>query len=280
MPGKSLNYLSSLREEIVAFRAVKCHMSHERIISVARSMLPVVDRLPESNYQRVGLCSPETRAQRLGCSHTMARIKLESAIDELETGAREKNGLESFLRSELNWLNNEIHLLDHRKGEAEKALGLLEAYRASDRAGQVERFNEAEAKVREMERLHDEYVDRMGMLRDRVVTEMDRLVARYRLARGTSPTVREGSGTEPGAVATGIMIQRCVRLIDPTSGKDLKRRSSRLSPYPARYRSRFCNEGVRTSRFALCPLHLAVIQGAPQATIPDRRQTPQFAVAI
>ncbi len=201
---KRLNYVSSLREEIVALRAVKCHMSHERIIRAAGSMLPVVGRLPEGNYQRVGLCSPETRAQRLGCSHTMARIKLESAIDELKTGAEETSGLGSFLRSELNWLNNEIHLLDHRKGEAEKAIALMETYGASDRAGQVERLREAEEKVREMERLHDEYVDRMGSLRDRIVTEMDRMIERYRVARGTSPTVREGSGTEPGAVATGL----------------------------------------------------------------------------
>jgi hypothetical protein len=167
-----------LREEIIALQVVKCHMSHERIISVAGSLLPVVGHLPEGNYQRVGLCSSETRTQRLGCSHTMARIKLESAIDELETGAGETSGPGSFLRSELNWLNNEIHLLDHRKGEAEKALALLEAYSAIDRAGEVERLREAEAKVREMERLHDEYVDRIGILRDRVVIEMDRLIER------------------------------------------------------------------------------------------------------
>ena len=171
------NYVSSLREEIVALRAVKCHMSHERIISVAGSMSPVVGSLPEGSYQRVGLCSPETRAQRLGCSHTMARIRLESAIDELKTGAEEPSGPGSSLGSELNWLNNEIHLLDHRKGEAEKAIALFETYSASDRAGQVERLKEAEEKVRELERLHDEYVDRIGILRDRVVTEMDRMIA-------------------------------------------------------------------------------------------------------
>jgi hypothetical protein len=175
-------------------------MSHERVLRTAGSQMPVVCRIPEGAYQRVGLCSPETRAQRLGCSHTMARIKLESTIDELETGVREKNGPESFLRSELNSLNNEIHLLDHRKGEAEKTLArIVEEQGASDRAGQTERLREAETKVRELERLHDEYVDRIGILRDRVVTEMDRMIERYRVARGPSPTVREGSGTEPGA---------------------------------------------------------------------------------
>lgn len=177
MPWKRLDYLSSLREEIVALAAVKCHMSHERIIRAAGSLLPVVCRFPEGAYRRVGLCSPETRAQRLGCSHTMARIKLESAIDELETGAGEESVPGSFLRSELNWLNNEIHLLDHRKGEAEKTLArILEEYGAVDGAGQAKRLREAEAKVRELERLHDEYVDRIGILRDTIVTEMDKLI--------------------------------------------------------------------------------------------------------
>jgi len=172
-----LTHLSSLREEIVALGAVKCHMSHERILKAAGWMLPVVGRLPEAKYQRVGLCSQKTRAQRLGCSHTMARIKLESAIDELETG--EKSGPGSFLRSELNWLNNEIHLLDHRKGEAETTLArILEEYSAGDGASTAERLREAKAKVREMERLHDEYVDRIGILRDTVVTEMDKLIER------------------------------------------------------------------------------------------------------
>ncbi len=140
-----LTHLSSLREEIVALGAVKCHMSHERIIKAADSMLPVRCHFPEDSYQRVGLCSQKTRAQRLGCSHTMARIKLESAIDELETG--EKSGPGSFLRSELNWLNNEIHLLDHRKGEAETTLArILEEYSAGDGASTAERLREAKAR--------------------------------------------------------------------------------------------------------------------------------------
>lgn len=178
-PLERLNYLSSLREEIVGLRAVKCRMSHERIIRMDGSMLPVVGDLPEVNFQRVGLCSPETRAERLGCSHTMARIKLERAIDELETGAGEKSEPESFLRDDLNWLDNEIHLLDHRKGEAEKMLAvILGESNAGSRTAQSETLRDAEANVRELERLHDEYVDRVGMLRDRVVTEMDGLIER------------------------------------------------------------------------------------------------------
>ena len=177
-PQNRLDRLSSLREEIVALCAVKCHMSHERVIREGDSMLPVVCSFPEGNYQRVGLCSPKVRAQRLGCSHTTARIKLGSAIDELDLDGAVRSGPGSLLADQLNWLNNEIHLLDHRKGEAEKTLAkiLEETYVAGDRARTAERLRDAEQAIRDMERLHDEYVDRIGVLRDRVVTEMDRLI--------------------------------------------------------------------------------------------------------
>jgi len=91
-------------------------------------------------------------------------------------GAEDSSGPGSFSGNELNWLNNEIHLLDHRKGEAEKALARIieEAYCAEDRARNCQRLREAEEKIRKMEELHDEYVERLGVLRDRIVTEMDK----------------------------------------------------------------------------------------------------------
>ncbi|MDX6383286.1 MAG: hypothetical protein QOK48_859 [Blastocatellia bacterium] len=114
-----------MREEIAALRIVKCHMSHERVMRADETMLPVICCLPENSYQRIGLCSPEIRAMRLGCSHTSARIKLEDAINELNSSGEEGNGPGPRLSSELSWLNNQIHLLDHRKGEAETTLARM-----------------------------------------------------------------------------------------------------------------------------------------------------------
>lgn len=175
-PRKSVDHLSSLREEIAALRVVNCHMSHERVVRAADSMRPVVCRFPEGSHQRVGLCSPEVRAQRLACSHTSARIKLERGISELNP--EDSAGTASFSGNELNWLNNEIHLLDHRKGEAETMLArvLEETYATEDQARNW-RLRKAEERIRELEALHDEYVERLGVLRDRVVTELDKLIA-------------------------------------------------------------------------------------------------------
>jgi len=107
----------------------------------------------------------------------MARIKLEDAIRELEPDGSKPGASTSFLSCELNWLNNQVHLLDHRKGEAEKTRAriLEELHAAADRASAYEQLSKAEQELGEMERLHDEYVDRLGRLRDRIVSQIDEL---------------------------------------------------------------------------------------------------------
>jgi hypothetical protein len=163
-------------------------MSHERVVVAADTMLPVVRCFPAGSFQRIGLCDHETRALRLGCSHTTARVKLGAAIRELDVCGGDGRGLAESLGYELNLLNNEIHLLDHRKGEAEKELAklLLEARGDGARTHGDERLRKAEEDVREMERQHDEYVERMGLLRDRVLAEMDRLIRNACVGKGAA----------------------------------------------------------------------------------------------
>lgn len=141
-------------------------------------MLPIICRLTESNYERVGLCGPEVRAKRLGCSHTSARIKLEDAINELNTRDEEGNRLGELLSSELKWLNNQIHLLDNRKGEAEKTLArmLEDAYRAGAKSRKGRALIKAEDRIQKLERVHDEYVERLSQLRDRIIIEKDKMI--------------------------------------------------------------------------------------------------------
>lgn len=177
-PEKFTDHLRLLRDEVSALSVVKCRMSHERIRRAGESLLPVICKFPEDSYQRVGLCSPDVRSQRLGCSHTTARIKLNDAIKELNKG-NEKNSDQCLsLANELNWLNNEIHLLDHQKGDAEKTLAKveLEMHDGGERASGREKLVETQKAVREMERLHDDYVERIGVLRDNVVSEMGKLI--------------------------------------------------------------------------------------------------------
>ena len=148
-------------------------MSHERIRRAGELMLPVACHFPEGSYQRVGLCSPEVRAQRLGCSHTTARIKLQDAIQELNAGNAESGAQASSLGADLTRLDNQIHLLDHRKGEAEKHLAKIEEmHRHIDGSPKEAELMEARSVVLEMEHLHDQYVEQIGALRDRVLNEL------------------------------------------------------------------------------------------------------------
>src|SRR5580765_1906636 len=169
------HHLSSLREEIAALSIVKCRMSHERTLSEPGSILPIKSKLFVGSYERIGLCSSELRTQRLGCSHTTARVKLATAVDELS----KETDLATAWSQELNYLDNEIHLLDHRKGEAETILAHAreEFCRAPEPARQNATLAQAEKEVSEMEHLHDELVGRIGALRNRVIAEIDRLIS-------------------------------------------------------------------------------------------------------
>ena len=174
MKPDSTRHLSSLREEIAGLSIVKCRMSHERVLSESGSMLPVKSKLFPGCYERIGLCSPELRAQRLGCSHTSARVRLATAVDEL---SKETDQATAWSQ-ELNYLDNEIHLLDHRKGEAEAVLARTteELFRATQ-PGMNAKLAQTGNAVHEMERLHDDFVTRMGKLRDNVLAEIDRLMS-------------------------------------------------------------------------------------------------------
>ena len=97
----------------------------------------------------------------------------------------------SVLSSELVWLNNALHLLDHRKGEAEKRLARIrdEETGTSECKDEGERVRETENEVGEMEEIHDQYVERLGRLRDRVINEIDKLLVEDTLTKEVRKSV-------------------------------------------------------------------------------------------
>lgn len=109
-------HLASLRDRIASLRVVKCRMSHARVVGVRGAAGRGGHRGSPPPFSQVGLCSPAERGERLGCSHTMSRVMVDGGISQLGRGKAEQLG------QELNLLTNEIHLLDHRKGEAEARL--------------------------------------------------------------------------------------------------------------------------------------------------------------
>lgn len=174
-----LHRLRSLRERIAALSVYKCRMDHERVVRADDSGLPVASRAGNGSYRRVGLCVPEQRAMRLGCSHTMARVLMVDTIRELESdGSRES--VVRTLGEALTSLDNAIHLLDHQKGEAETmlAFALGAAHRDGAQGAGLEAVRKAESELQAMEDRHDDYVERIGRLRDSILHELDALIAR------------------------------------------------------------------------------------------------------
>ena len=121
MNADELKNFIALNKKIANLKAVKCRLTHERVKFDAETNLPVAESLPELGYERVGLCPPEIRSERLACGHTMARYLLEDALSILA-----ENGVETDdLKTGLDEATCRIHSLDHEKGFADKHLAQM-----------------------------------------------------------------------------------------------------------------------------------------------------------
>jgi uncharacterized small protein (DUF1192 family) len=160
--------VSEIRERIARLQVVACRLAHERACwedgGIVRQQVGGEDILVRP------LCGTNVRRRRLACAHTSARYAAERALLDLrKAGALGEDACAAFLR-ELHALGHQIHLLDHRKGDAEKALALAAetARLAEDAAADAVR-DAAQSLVRTMESEHDGYAERLRDWRDRVL---------------------------------------------------------------------------------------------------------------
>ena len=164
--------VSEIRGRIAAMQVVSCRLAHERVRWQDGRI--VRRQLGEENVPVRPLCSEAVRRQRLACAHTTARNSAEQALLDLrQAGALTEDACAAFV-AELHALGHQIHLLDHRKGEAEKtyALAAETSRLAGDAAADASR-DAAKSLVQVMESEHDGYVERLRDWRDRVLAAAD-----------------------------------------------------------------------------------------------------------
>jgi hypothetical protein len=169
MNAAELEKFTDLYEKIACLKTVKCRLGHERIRYDKVTNLPFAECLPELGYKNIGFCSPEIRAERLACGHTMARYLLENALALLES-----NGVETEnLRNDLREVTNKIHSLDHEKGFAEKHLAqLIEKKYAETENHLTDEIEKARFSIKEIEDFHSDCVEKIGKVRDSIIFEM------------------------------------------------------------------------------------------------------------
>ena len=173
MDENALDKFIGLRDRIKNLRSVKCKISHERVRIDNATGLPLTRRMPERIFERKGLCPPEIRRKRITCGHTMARYDLVEALEMLEVeGANTKRKCE-----ELNELTDRIHALDHKKGFAEARLGNI----VETQVLEPGKFPETELRnvrteIREIESQHDDCVEKISALCEKILDEMDELI--------------------------------------------------------------------------------------------------------
>ncbi len=157
-------------------KTVKCRLTHERVQIDKASNLPVTRHLPETIYDRIGLCPHETRSNRVSCGHTTAHLPLLDAIKMLEPSDSDNH----HLWSDFDRILNQIYQLDHKKGFAESDLAVL----IEKQINQKEEFSGADLEVakkviQEIEVQHDKCVEEIGKVRDRVVVEMQKVIETF-----------------------------------------------------------------------------------------------------
>ena len=173
MSDDKLNKFIELFGKISKLKSVKCRMAHERVRIDKETGLPIAQTTPESSYKRIGLCSPEIRAEMVSCGHTMARYLLQDALELLNSEGKDT----VFLEAELSDLINRIHIFDHKKGEAEKRLAkLIEKMYFQPETNLTSDFEVASAEIKNIERQHDEYVERTSRLRNLIIFEMKTVI--------------------------------------------------------------------------------------------------------
>jgi hypothetical protein len=178
MPADSLESLRALRERIASLGVARCRMIHERVRIENGAALRVSRGEPEPSLVRIGLCSPEVRARNLACGHTMARYVLLDAVRALHAAGRLAEAAHDALEQALESVCNDIHLLDHQKGDAERQLALSSEgkHRSCGDAAQEEATSAAArsaAEVRRLEEQHDAYAERISELQVEVLAHLD-----------------------------------------------------------------------------------------------------------
>lgn len=164
--------VSEIRERIATMQIVSCRLAHERVRWENGSI--VRRQVGQEHIPVRPLCSWEVRRRRLACAHTTARYSAEQALLDLRKAGALSEDACAALAEELHALGQQIHLLDHRKGDAEKAYGLAaETSRLAEDATADASRDEAKSLVRVMESAHDRYVERFRDWRDRVLAAAD-----------------------------------------------------------------------------------------------------------
>jgi hypothetical protein len=175
--SEELDKLIELRERIRGLKAVKCRVNHERVKIDSGSGLPLTRQVGEIIYDRIGLCPSEVRAERISCGHTMARYLLAEALSILD---RASEGDIGALRTELDEVTNNIHRLDHEKGDAEKHLAeLIEKRLCAPESFSSSELNAVNEQIRVLEQTHTDHTDQIDAIRKKILVEIKMVVDQY-----------------------------------------------------------------------------------------------------
>jgi hypothetical protein len=170
-PSQTFQLLLQIREGLAQFRTVQCGLVHEKITGMQQTTI-MEDTYTVQSYQfaRVGFCAPHNRQWLLNCAHTMAAANYTHLLGQLE-------GTGIFVAKTLPVLDlkqtlTAIYLLDHRKGDAEKQLALLQLANNNTQA-----LTETQLQLHQIQQEHIQLVTILTDLHQEILDRIDGLLS-------------------------------------------------------------------------------------------------------
>lgn len=148
-----------------------CLLHHEKVKHESDGIIPIMDTSVEHGFKRVTFCSNQTRSNRLGCAHTIARTRLKELIRELSENfcsqAQAEHWTQCVKRLEMDIIHADMKKSDYELEHARCSANLCASTQPmAGNTGQLEDLNE---KIRLIESEHSACIQQLSSLCDEIL---------------------------------------------------------------------------------------------------------------
>jgi hypothetical protein len=187
--------LRSVRQQLAGYEVVQCGLAHERVVTATQDDHGISPDHPGWHFKLKGFCARDSRAQRLGCAHTMVNDRYKKIVNTLIEADVASNFAAPL--AEIDAIVQAIYRSDHDKGRLEKLCGVL---RVQD---DPHALREVERRLEHLLAEHFKLIERLQLLHRDILGRIDCRMADLQVAMrdqglGSAAMALEYVTPEPG----------------------------------------------------------------------------------
>ncbi len=163
--------LRAIEADIRSFDLSCCQLYHEKVKRKSDGITPIIDTSVEHGFERVTFCSNKTRASRLGCAHTSARVRLKNLIRKLPESfchqAQAEHWTKCVIRLEMAIIRADMKKSDYELEHARCSANLCTSTQPA--ASTTEQLADLNEKIRLIELEHNACIQQLSSLCDEIL---------------------------------------------------------------------------------------------------------------